>query len=321
MNSRRWITLGAAVVYFLLDAGEAFAWGPVTHVRIAGDVLSNLQYLPAAVGAILARYGSAYLYGTLAADVVFAKRMSRVKQFCHHWSTGFKLLHEAANDREKSFAYGYLSHLAADTVAHGKFVPHQIVLCQTSVNFGHLYWELRADAAAGEAARLELERLLAEAHDPHHETLSRVLTDTLLPYAMNKAFFDRVNRLAARTGYHRSLSLWGKCSRWGLPPTLIEGYRTECVDRTLCLLSEGAKSPLLREDPNGSAALAFAAASRRHWRRLDRLGVPLLQRPQEAAAGHAPARWPFERRALAAGAEGSSDSETATTAAGGNGVG
>ena len=117
---------------------DALAWGPATHVGIGASVLDGLALLPAALAALLYRRRDAYLYGCIAADIVFAKRLSRVKQFCHHWSTGFKLLDSASDDSGTAFAYGYLSPLAADTIAHGKYVPHQIVVSGTSVNFGHL---------------------------------------------------------------------------------------------------------------------------------------------------------------------------------------
>src|SRR5262245_12323119 len=146
MMSIRWKTLVLAGLEFLGLSEAVFAWGPATHVGISGSALSQISLLPTAIAAILVRNPLSYLYGSIAADVVFAKRWSRVKQFCHHWSTGFRLLDTAEDDRAQAFAYGYLSHLAADTVAHGKYVPHQIATSGTTQNFGHFYWELRADS-------------------------------------------------------------------------------------------------------------------------------------------------------------------------------
>ena len=94
-------------------ADQALAWGPATHIGLASTMWEYLSVLPAAVAAVLARHRIAYLYGSIAADIVFAKRLSRVKQFCHHWSTAFRMLDSAADGRAKAFAYGYLSHLAA----------------------------------------------------------------------------------------------------------------------------------------------------------------------------------------------------------------
>ena len=58
---------------------------------------------------------------------------------------GRKLLLQAADPREQAFACGYLSHLAADIIAHNIYVPNQLYLTSSTIRWGHIYWELRAD--------------------------------------------------------------------------------------------------------------------------------------------------------------------------------
>ena len=89
--------LAAIAVIVLCAAPDAYAWCSTTHVELARTTLANLGLLPAAIAALLARHRIAYVYGSIAADLVFAKKLSRVRQFCHHWSTGFRLL-DAAPD-------------------------------------------------------------------------------------------------------------------------------------------------------------------------------------------------------------------------------
>lgn len=278
----------AAALVLLLDAKELFAWGPATHVQLANDVLRNLGLLPAAVAALLGRHAVDYIYGCVAADVVFAKRLSRIKQSCHHWSTGFGLLKRADSDRGRAFAYGYLSHLAADTVAHGKFVPRQIMLTRSTVSFGHVYWEMRADQLAPESAPDQLRAFSAYNFDVHHRELSGMLLETFLPYQMNREVFARINALVGREGWRRGMEIVNRCSRWALHPDILQAYHGECVDRTLSLLAEEHRSPVLAEDPNGSAALACSRINRRQLRRLKRRGLPWQQRAHELAAGWAP---------------------------------
>jgi hypothetical protein len=191
--------LWAAVFVFLaLPAAQALAWGPATHVKLASDLLENLHVLPAALAALLARCRRDYIFGNIAADVVLAKRLSRVKQFCHHWSTGFAILEDAQTDSGRAFAYGYLSHLAADTIAHGKFLPRQMTLTRTTVSFGHLYWEMRADASIGPHYWDELRNLLDSVFHEHRAILSAQLTDTFLPFSMNWRLFYRMNRFVTQ---------------------------------------------------------------------------------------------------------------------------
>ncbi|MCH7807616.1 MAG: zinc dependent phospholipase C family protein [Planctomycetes bacterium] len=267
---------------------DALAWGPATHVGIGASVLDGLALLPAALAALLHRRRDAYLYGCIAADIVFAKRLSRVKQFCHHWSTGFKLLDSASDDSGTAFAYGYLSHLAADTIAHGKYVPHQIVVSGTSVNFGHLYWELRADATVSTETAHLLEHVLAQDHTQYHEAMAHHLKDTFLWYNLNRAVFDRMNAMAVHRGFHRTVNAWGRYSRWYLSPELLAGYRAESLDRIFSVLNEGRESAVLWEDPNGTSALMHLCVRRRELRRLKRRGLPVAGRLRETAHSLAP---------------------------------
>ncbi len=287
MRIRGWIIFG--VIGAVLGAPDpALAWGPATHIGLGSSVLDSLSLLPGGIAALLARYGLPFLYGNVAADVVFAKRLSRVKQFCHHWSTAFGLLETAQDDAGKAFAYGYLSHLAADTVAHGKYVPRQVLVSECSVHFGHLHWELRADGFATDVHRRLLQRVLAGDHTQQHRALERHITDTFLPYDLNRLLFHRMNALAVRPEFRQTVTAWNRCSRWDLSPQLIHDYRLECLDRIHAILTEGPRSSLVRDDPNGTSALMQLRVRRREVRRLKRRGIPVAQRLREASHGFAP---------------------------------
>lgn len=289
MRLARW-TLFMAGALLLVDADQAFAWGPATHIGLASSILERLAFLPAAIGAILARHGVSYLYGNIAADVVFAKRWSRVKQSCHHWTTGFALLDSAPDDRARAFAYGYLSHLAADTVAHGKFIPRQILTSEVTVNFGHFYWELRADTIEAESRWKTLDQLMNASHCHLHYLLERHITGTFLPYELNRLLFGGINGLAMRKGFRRTMHAWDRYSRWYLCPKLLNEYHAESLDRIYAILFDGRQSSLLREDPNGTSALMHVRVRRRELRRRRRRGAPVGQRILESSRDLAPHR-------------------------------
>lgn len=285
-------TILLGVVAFCGLSEVALAWGPATHIGLSETALSQLSLLPGAIAAILGRNAFSYLYGSIAADVVFAKRWSRVKQFCHHWSTGFRLLETAEDERGQAFAYGYLSHLAADTIAHGKYVPHQIATCRSTQNFGHFYWELRADSAQPEPTWIRLQEVLDVDHRHHHGEMRQHITDTLLSYGMNRVLFDGMNALAVRQSFRRTIDTWSRISRYPLRPDLLRGYESESVDRILSVLAEGHRSPVLREDPNGTAALMNLSVRRAEERRRKRRGVALERRLRETSHEFAPRRVP-----------------------------
>ncbi|HUN81679.1 MAG TPA: zinc dependent phospholipase C family protein, partial [Phycisphaerae bacterium] len=140
MSSRRMWIFAVALAAFFAATSQAWAWGPATHVKLAADLLSNLWLLPAGIATIISRHRKHFIYGNVATDTVLAKKMSKVKQICHRWQTGFSLLDEAKTEAGQAFAFGYLAHLSADTIAHNKFLPHQMAVSRSTITFGHLYW-------------------------------------------------------------------------------------------------------------------------------------------------------------------------------------
>ena len=293
MKPRTWLfAVVAAALYVLFNADEALAWGAGTHVQLGTEMLARLGLLPASVAAVLARHAIDYLYGNVAADVVFAKRWSRVKQFCHHWTTGFRLLDRCGDGRGQAFALGYLSHLAADTVAHGKFIPRQLAVTGTTMNFGHLYWELRADSLLAPDSADRLEALARYDFTVHHARMAEVMTQTFLPYEVNLRVFERITHLMTRRPLLRSMGMWGVYSRWPLCGDLLRRYHDECLERMASVLSEQERSPVLHEDPNGSSALLQVRVHRRHVRLLRRGGLALDHLLYDAAASYAPTNRP-----------------------------
>lgn len=280
--------LTITLLVVLWDAATALAWGPGTHVKLAADLLANLELLPAGVAAIIAAHRRAFTYGNVATDTVLAKKLSKVKQVCHRWATGFGLLDSAESDEGRAFAWGYLAHLAADTVAHNKFLPRQLAVARSTVSFGHFYWEVRADSLVNRPHWDGL-KLLLKSNYPEPERLLRAhLTATMLSFGTNRIIFKQMNMLASEQAWRRSVDFWAKLSRFSLDDAVIRDYHHESIHRIIDVLSLGRSSVLLHEDPNGNAALAYARAQRRQIFQMKRANLPDAAVIREAAAGHAP---------------------------------
>ena len=101
------------------------------------------------IARVITAYPAEYLYGCLAADFFIGKSKRKKASHPHNWEGGFMLLAKAREENEASYAYGFLSHLAADVVAHNIFIPNLMVGCSPWRRKGHLYWEMKADYAAG----------------------------------------------------------------------------------------------------------------------------------------------------------------------------
>ena len=136
---RRWgkptwriaIPIALAVAALCVIPSTAWAWTPGTHIFLGEAVLSALAQLPKAIAELLGNYPVEFLYGSIAADTSIAKKYAPVGRHCHSWAVGLEIYDQARDDAIKSFALGYLAHLAADTVAHNFFVPRYLIIAST----------------------------------------------------------------------------------------------------------------------------------------------------------------------------------------------
>ncbi|HXY61677.1 MAG TPA: zinc dependent phospholipase C family protein, partial [Nitrospirota bacterium] len=124
---------------FILIPSFAFAWGPMTHMYLGNELLSCATLLPAGIHALLKKHKQDFLYGNLMADMILGKKYLPDEKSSHSWDVGLKLLEQSKTWPERSFAYGYLAHLAADTVAHE-------TLTDELGNMGHTWIEMKADS-------------------------------------------------------------------------------------------------------------------------------------------------------------------------------
>lgn len=135
----------------LLFAEGVWAWGPAIHTAISCEVLKEISGIVPNIAGVIQSFSLEYIYGSLAADFFIGKGQKKKNGHSHNWEAGFRFLEEAGTDREASYAYGFLSHLAADVVAHNYFVPNHIKEAPTWKRMGHLYCEAKADYCVGPA--------------------------------------------------------------------------------------------------------------------------------------------------------------------------
>src|SRR5690242_9818208 len=158
-----WLARGAAfaVLALMIAPAVAHAWTPGTHVFLGEAVIRSISLLPPAVAALLSEFPYDFLYGSIAADTSIAKKYAPVGRHCHSWNVGFEIYDAARDDRLRAFGLGYLSHLAADAVAHNYFVPRQLAVTSSTSSLGHSYWESRFETHLGtECARRARELIL-----------------------------------------------------------------------------------------------------------------------------------------------------------------
>ena len=282
------------VTLILWDPPSAWAWGPTTHIQLGQSLLSTLSPGVGAMAGLLLRHARDFLYGNVAADVIQAKKFAQAKKHCHNWSVARGLMERARDDHQRAFAMGYLCHLAADCVAHNKFVPRQMTLSRSRTTFSHIYWEMRADALATQQRWVEMRSVVTD-HWPDHDELMEVeLTRPFFSFGFNKRLFTRVSLVSSARTWRRGVRLWQRVSRWPMSAQLLDDYLAECLSRMTSLLRLEADSPVMAEDPVGSVSFANVRVTRRLLRQMARSGILRPEVLAEAVAHLGPSTWPGE---------------------------
>ena len=268
-----------AIVCCLPD--QALAWGAGTHLQLGMTILDNLAGLPALVGAIIGTAPRDFLYGCIAADIIVGKKFTHYLLHCHRWQIGRAVLGRAKTPAQQSCAYGYLAHLAADTIAHNYYVPYKLMRSFPTLALKHAYWEARFDCFVPKEV-WDMGQQVARENYRENDTLLRgVLADTIFSFGTNKRIFNSilaVSRLDKWQQFQRTIN---EVSRYPLEDQDREEYldlTREAIYDVLCS-AEGCQSYLA--DPTGELALAAAEKVRKNLRILYRSGK--LTDSQDAA--------------------------------------
>jgi len=257
-------TIGAAALLLLvLLPATAHAWTPGTHVYLGEAVLRSLGSLPAAIAELLRAFPYDFLYGSIAADTSMAKKYVPTGRHCHSWTVGFEI-HDAAHDEPtRAFAYGYLSHLAADAIAHNHFVPMQLAVTASTSSVGHSYWESRFETHLGPACARQARDVILLDHSRADSLLDRILSPTIFSTQTNRRIFRGMVHAADNEGWQRIFALMTENSRWDRPDEHVARYVDRSYDMIMDLLVRLDRSAPYELDPSGDEALRLAKQVRR----------------------------------------------------------
>ncbi len=249
-----------AIIAFVVTAlipDMAYAWGPGVHLALGNSVLADMGCLPPLVAALLDRHRNAFLYGCLSADIFIGKGTNFRPGHSHNWVTGFKLLNSAKDARVLAYGYGYLTHLAADVVAHNYYVPNALMDMNSGSKLSHVYVEAQADRSF----RREQETALSLFRRPNRDS-----DDTLLS-AMDKRRFPFVVKKQILKG---SLTVTGR-KTWGtslrLADRILPGPRVNLHLDEMFTLSQNIIFDFLT-DPKASPAVSFDPIGSGNLRRV-----------------------------------------------------
>lgn len=261
-----------AFLLFIFAPDNAFAWGPATHLELGWDVLNHLKSLPLFLQEILSKFPYDYLYGNISADIVIGKNLTEKLKHCHNWRVGFKILKAAETEPQKAFAYGYLSHLAADTVAHNHYIPQKFIHSFPSRILRHTYWELRFDALVDKNVWKLPAKMSKAVHRGNDNLLKSMLEDTPLPFRANKTIFSSILLIHRINQWHSMMGMLTASSGWVLSKEEKEYYDNRSRAAINDFLKRGLNARCLHDDPTGKERLDSAKKIRRQLKMLKKNG-------------------------------------------------
>jgi hypothetical protein len=253
----------AAVVMIALLPHPVYAWTPGTHVFLGQAVMRSLPLLPSSVAELLHAFPYDFLYGSIAADTSIAKKYAPAGRHCHSWAVGLDVLDGARDEPSRAFAFGYLSHLAADSVAHNYFVPKQLTVTSSTSSLGHSYWESRFDSHLGPEPSRKARELILIDHSTSDALLDKVLSPTIFSTPTNRRIFRGMVVVADSESWQRIFKLMTDNSRWDLEDDEVAGYLERSFDYIIDFLRRVEASEPYALDPSGDEPLREAKRVRR----------------------------------------------------------
>ena len=233
------------VISVLLVPSFAFAWGPLTHIYLGSEIYYLGSVLPAGIYALMRKYRNDFLYGNLMADIVVGKKYLPDEKSSHNWDVAFNLFDAANTQQQKAFVYGYMSHLAADTVAHE-------TLTAGRKNMGHTFLELKADSIIDKQYWMQAMAIDKKVQMRNDIFMERAFERVMFSFKTNKRIFQSVVLLSGL--HHEKISNF--IDKNIVVPSAyrndaIKRLQEKALDRMVDLLQNGRESSVTRKNPLG----------------------------------------------------------------------
>ncbi|MBL8863153.1 MAG: zinc dependent phospholipase C family protein [Planctomycetes bacterium] len=240
------------------------AWGPGMHLEFAERVhRRRRELLPADVARLIDAERAAYDYGNIAADIINFKAYGGAYSHCHRWSIVEEMRELATSPRQEAFVLGYLSHLAADTIAHNHFVPYHLARYARTKGLGHLYWELNADRFVPESRWARVGGLKnQDALEELDDLVNRTVPRKALSMGTNKVIFNHVLLVSERERWRGAMARLHPMSRVTLEKGFLGLFQAAAVDRIRLALHPRGFRAIQRVDANGHEAQQRAMKAR-----------------------------------------------------------
>jgi hypothetical protein len=262
-------------VLALLAPHEALAWGPGVHTASARFVLANLDLVAPVAAALIARFPKTYLYGCLSADFFVGKGTKVRPGHSHNWESASRLVRAASSEQLMVHALGYMSHLAADVVAHNYYVPQVMARTVLPGNLAHVYVEMQADSRLTGGHGIRGRKSMPAAQRMLDKNLASALQKNRFTTFCRKRVFRGGMELAGLRGWNRSLRFAQRVLPLPDDRALLDAMFELSLRAVLDVLDSPEGTVLRDFDPIGSRNL-----SRAKLRQPESLDPRLIRLPE-----------------------------------------
>lgn len=251
-----------AVFVSIIAPEPAAAWGPSTHILLGKNVLDVIGSNGFSIASILTSNPLDFLYGSVFADMNIGKKMLFFAKLAHNWRVGFKLLDQAETEQNRACAYGYLVHLAADTVAHNEFVPRKLIEQYHQIGKGHLYFETAFDALLPSDPSRESREIVKAGSDHNDAFLKATLERTLLSFNTNRKLYNGILKVNRNRGV-KVFQKWRANNSGTVHSPDVEHYLAQCSKSVMDFLERERDCSCYAADPHGKTIIK--QATRLRW--------------------------------------------------------
>lgn len=249
---------------FLILPKEAFAFGPAFHLKIGYEILNYLTLFSPLTQQLLSEYPLDFLYGNISPDIVIGKRFLPYHKHCHNWNIAKDLIDFASSPSQKSFAYGYITHLASDVIAHNYFVPVQTISTFRTRTLTHLYWETRLDNKVEREIWYFTEKFKSCDFSKNEYLMERVLSYNLFPFVVSKKIYKGYVLFSSLEQWNKAINMIKNFSKYKIEPEFLEDIKKLSLEFSIQVLLRKDDLHIYLNDPMGKKSISIAQMIRKN---------------------------------------------------------
>lgn len=257
------------LVIALFWPNDAFAWGPGTHLEVAVGLVKDAAIFSPAIAMLLKKYRDQFVYGMVSADVLMGKKYAGYLHHNHNWAVGWQVFENCKSDSEKASAYGYLTHLACDIVAHNYYIPYMVIKSYRINRMrDHTYWELRFDNHVSDETWDEVYRILRADVHSFDNILESTLKRPMFSFKTNRRVFNTILMIQRFRQLRKMINFYSKKTQWPLKRSEVKHYKSLIMKTAHDFLKDPKNAVCLKGDPAGHYRLRYAKDTRKTLRKF-----------------------------------------------------